>query len=118
MKILAQKTLIYSMIGLMQVGLFASIAEAATFHNNSSQQVVQFNSRHDRDRDRDQDRQREHDKRLRKENERHEREMRRRPHERERDWHERQERERERHDRELRDIAALLIGIVIGSSSK
>ena len=124
MKILVKKTITYSMLGLMQVGLFASVAEAATIiHNNNSQQVIQLDSRQDSDRnrernkDRDQERKREHDRRMKEEKERHDREMKRRPHENEREWHERQERERERHDKELREIAALLIGIAIGSAS-
>ena len=126
MKNVAKKAVIYSMVGLMQVGLFASVAEAAMFNNSSSQQVVQLDSRNGRDHDRDRDndrrrhekeRRRIHDERKRVENERHEREMKRRPHESRREWRERQERERERHDRELRIIAALLIGIAIGSGS-
>jgi hypothetical protein len=42
--------------------------------------------------------------------------MQRHPHESERDWHDRQERENKRHNDALREIAALLIGIAIGSS--
>jgi membrane protein involved in colicin uptake len=109
MKNIVKKLAIYSMIGIMQVGFGASIVSASPIH---SQKIVQVGYHHH-----DNDRQREHDDRLRKENQRHDREMRRRAHESEREWHQRQERERERHDRELRDIAALLIGIAIGSAS-
>lgn len=119
---LVKKTIIYSMVGIMQVGLFASAAEAAAFNNNGSGQMVELRSdRHDRDNERrryQDERRRLHDERRRIENERHEREMRRRPHETRREWRERQEREKRRHDREMREIAALLIGIIIGSSSK
>ncbi|SDD91543.1 hypothetical protein [Sporomusa acidovorans] len=114
MRGLVKKTIIYSMIGIMQSGLFAVVAEASPF-NAGGQQVVQLD-RHDRYHDRE-ERRREHDRRMRWERERHEREMRRRHHESERAWRERQARERDRHDRELRTIAALLIGIAIGSSS-
>lgn len=112
MNSLVKKTIIYSMVGIMQSGLFAVVAEASPF-NAGEQQIVQL----DRDDWHHEERRRDHDERLRRENERHEREMRRRHHEREREWHERQERERERHDHELSEIAALLIGIAIGSSS-
>jgi arylamine N-acetyltransferase len=111
MKNVVKKMITYSMVGIMQVGIGASIASASPIANH---EIVQFSRGHSQQ---DNDRQREHDERLRKENERHEREMRRRAHEDEKEWHERQEREKERHDRELREIAALLIGIVIGSAS-
>ncbi|MBU2701277.1 flagellar biosynthesis GTPase FlhF [Sporomusaceae bacterium BoRhaA] len=113
MKNIIKKVMIYSMIGIMQVGFGATVIEASAWHNDASQRIVQLDDRHDNDNDR----RREHDERMRRENERHEREMRRHEHESEREWHERQERENERHDRELRDIAALLVGIAIGSSN-
>jgi len=118
MKIVAKKVIIYSMLGLMQVGMLSSVAAAAPgpLHNSSSQQIVQLD-RHDGHDNRDNDRRRQHDERMRQENQRHEREMRRHPNEGRRAWRERQERERDRHDRELRDIGALLLGIVIGSAS-
>ncbi|MBP2660571.1 MAG: hypothetical protein H6Q69_3603 [Firmicutes bacterium] len=43
--------------------------------------------------------------------------MRRHDHESKREWHDRQEREKKRHNNALREIAALLIGIAIGSSN-
>lgn len=112
MKSLVKKVIIYSMVGIMQVGFGASIIEASPLH--SPQRIVQFD---DGDHNRERDQQREHDERMNKENERHEREMRRRDHESEREWRERQERENQRHEDALREIAALLIGIAIGSSS-
>ena len=125
MKTIAKKTIIYSMVGIMQIGLVATVAEAATINNGSPSRVVLLDSHHDRDRDgdkdrdhdRDRERQREHDRRMKAEKERHDREMRRHHGEGEREWHERQERERERHDREMREIAALLIGVAIGKAS-
>lgn len=124
MNSLVKKTVVYSLVGILQSGLFATVAEASALYNSNSQQIVQLgrHDRHDRDRhDRERyerERRREHKERLRRENERHEREMRRRKHESERAWRERQRHEKERHDRHLREIAALLIGIAIGSSSK
>lgn len=113
---LVKKTIIYSMVGIMQVGMFSSVAAAAPgpMHNNGAQRIA-YLDRHDHDRGNE--RKRQHDERKRVENERHEREMKRRPHESRREWRERQEREKERHDKELRIIAALLIGIAIGSGS-
>ncbi len=115
MKNIGKKVIIYSMLGLLQVGMFSSVAAAASgpLHNDGFQRIAYLdrNDRHD------DDRQRQQDERKRQENERHEREMKRRPHEGEREWRERQERERDRHDRELREIGALLLGIVIGSAS-
>lgn len=111
MKTIMKKTVIYLMVGIMQIGLFATLAEASPLYNDNSQRVVQLH-RHDRH---DNERRRHHDERLRRENERHEREMRRHPHESEREWRERQRHERERHDRELRIIAAILIGIAIAN---
>ncbi len=119
MKFVAKKVVVYSMLGLLQVGMLSSTAVAAPslLNNNDPQQIVQLDRRdHDRDRY-ERERRREHDERMRRENERHEREMRRRHHESEREWHERQRRENERHDHELREIAALLIGIAIGRAS-
>ncbi len=111
MKSVIKKIAIYSMVGIMQVGFGTSIIEASPLHNDDSQRIVQLD-----DRGHDNDRQRKHDERQREENERHEREMQRHPHESERDWHDRQERENKRHNDALREIAALLIGIAIGSS--
>lgn len=115
MRIVAKKVIIYSMLGLLQVGMLSSVASAAPspFGNNGLQQIVELRSHGHYDNDR----QRDHDERMRRERERHEREMRRRHYESEREWRERQRRENERHDHELHEIAALLIGIVIGSGS-
>jgi hypothetical protein len=111
MKNIVKKIAIYSMIGMMQIGFGASVIEASPLHNN--QGIVQLNGRDHNNNER----QREHDRREREENERHNREMQRRDHESDRDWHERQKRENKRHNNALREIAALLIGIAIGSSN-
>ncbi|HML31939.1 MULTISPECIES: hypothetical protein [Sporomusa] len=144
MNCMLKKTIIYSMLGLMQVGMFSSVAAAApvSLYNNDSQQISYLSRGHGPDRDhrrgpgrddrrdhdrrererreqerREQERRRIHNERKRIENERHEREMRRRAHESRKEWRERQEREKQRHDREMRTIAALLIGIAIGSAN-
>lgn len=115
MKFTGKKIIVYSMLGLLQVGMFSSVAAAAPgpLHNNGSQRVAYL----DRDDRHDDERRRNHDERKRQENERHEREMKRRPNESDRNWHKRQEQEKKRHDQSLREIAALLIGVAIGSGS-
>lgn len=117
MKMVAKKVILYTMVGLLQVGLFSSVAAAASgpIHNDNSPRLAHFD-RDDRH-DRDDDKKRKYEERKREENERHEREMKRRPHESEREWRERQKQEKERHDRALREIAALIIGIAIGSAN-
>lgn len=95
MNALAKKMVIYSMVGLMQVGLFAAVAEASP----REAEMSRYEDRHDR---RDFERAREH--RLQEENRRHEHEMRRRPFESRRAWHERQQREIERHRHAVREI--------------
>ena len=114
MKNLTKKIMIFSMVGMMQVGFGAAVLEASPLHNDDSHRFVQFDDRHD---DGDHWRQREHDERLRRENERHRHEMERREHESRREWRERQERERQHHEDNLREIAALLIGIAIGANN-
>jgi ABC-type Zn2+ transport system substrate-binding protein/surface adhesin len=104
MKGVVKKVIIYSLAGIMQVGLGATVIEASPLYNDDSQRIVQLDDRHD-----------EHDRRQHEENRRHEREMRRHDHESERDWHERQERENRRHDDAMRDIEAFLLGAIIGS---
>lgn len=76
----AKKIMIYSMAGIMQVGLGATVVAASPLYNDGSQQIVQLDDRHDQ------------------ENIRHEREMRRHDGENDRDWHDRQDRENRRHE--------------------
>ncbi len=111
MKNAAKKIMIYSMVGMMQIGLGATVVAASPLYDDGPQRIIQLDDggrwHHDR--------QWEHDRRVREENRRHEWEMRRRDHEREREWHERQERENRRHDNTMNEIAAGIIGIVIGT---
>ncbi|SEP06180.1 hypothetical protein [Propionispora vibrioides] len=114
MRNMVKKTIIYSLVGIMQLGFGLTVTEASPLHTGNWQpQTIRM----DRPHDGDSDRQREHDRREREENERHEREMKRRPHESDREWHERQEREKQRHDQALHEIAAFLIGVVVGQSN-
>ena len=76
--------MIYSMVGLMQLGLGATVIEASPLYNDGSQRIVQLDNRHDQ--------------RQREENDRHGREMRRHHHENDRVWHDRQGRENQRHE--------------------
>ncbi len=110
---IVKKLVIYPMVGIMQVSFGAAVASASPIYYNEPQRIVQLDNHHH---NRDNDRRREHNRRLREENKRHEQEMRRHRGESERAWRERQKRENQRHDDSLREIAALLIGIAIGSS--
>jgi hypothetical protein len=92
-----KKTIVYSMVGLMQFGFFATVAEASP----RQAEVSHYENRHDYHQ-RQLERERNH--RLHEENERHEHEMRRRPFESRRAWHERQQREIERHRRAIHEI--------------
>lgn len=116
MRKIMKKIMIYSMVGMMQLGLGATVLEASPLHHENSQRIVQL------------------DDRQQQENERHEQEMRRHHHENVREWHkrqcqenerheryirqenERQERENQRHDNTMHEIEAGLIGILIGSA--
>jgi hypothetical protein len=83
MKNRVEKIAILSMIGLIQIGFGASLMEASPLHNEPASV-------------------RQQDDRNQIENERHEREMKRRPNESEREWHERQRLENQRHEENLR----------------
>ncbi len=104
MKSVMKKIIIYSMVGMMQIGLGATVAAASPLYHDGSQRIIQLD-----------DRQRQHDERQRQENERHEKEMRRHNGESEKDWHERQARENERHNNMMNEIAAGIAGIIIGT---
>jgi hypothetical protein len=97
MNSLIKKTIIYSMVGLMQFGFFATVVEASP----RQAEMSRYENRHDYHQ-RQLKREREH--RLHEENKRHDREMRRRPFESKRAWHERQQREIERHRRAVYEI--------------
>jgi len=102
-----KKMVIFSMIGIIQIGSSASLLEASPLHNELIPQQ-QGGDRHDRH-DQDQDRR----ERERIENERHEREMKRRPNENDREWHERQRHEKERHEENLRRIAHDILELIL-----
>jgi len=102
MKNIVKKIAIFSMVGMMQIALGASVIEASALNNEPVPMQQQNNWRsgqHPGDRF-------EHDRQAREraENERHEREMKRRPHETRKQWHERQKHENERHERALHEI--------------
>ncbi len=109
MKSIAKKIMIYSMVGIMQVGLGATVVAASPLHIDDSLRIIQLDSGDYPENYR----QSEHDERQRQENERHEREMRRHHGESYRDWHERQRIENERHEHALRDIEAFLFGAAL-----
>lgn len=109
MKNIVKKLVTYSMVGIMQVGLGASIVSASPAHGPER---VQYSADHH---NQDNDRQREHDRRLREENARHDREMQQRHGEGIREWHERQAIENERHNAALNDIEAFLLGAIVGA---
>jgi hypothetical protein len=106
MKNIIKKIMIYSLAGIIQIGLGATLIEASPLHNEGSERIIQLDDRHH---DRDQ--------RQREENDRHEREMRRHHNEGEREWHERQERENQQHDNTMNEIAAGVIGYILGSAT-
>lgn len=108
---ITKKMMIYSLAGLMQVGLGAAVIEASPLQNEGPQKIVQM----DGEDHHDNARQRDHDDRQRQENERHDREMQRHDNESDRDWHDRQNNENQRHDNTMHEIEAGLIGIVIGT---
>ncbi len=106
MKSMAKKMVVFTMVGIMQIGFGASVMEASPLHDYYP--PVQSYDGHDRDhmeRERHERMERERHERERIENERHEREMRRRDHESRREWRERQRIENERHDEAMRRIA-------------
>ncbi|WP_371380781.1 hypothetical protein [Sporomusa aerivorans] len=98
MRKIVKNLVVFSMVGLMQVGLFASAAEAAAPRPGDPPGYEHRNDQHQRDIEKEKER------RIQEENRRHEHEMKRRPHESKRDWHERQEREKERHERAIYEI--------------
>jgi Ni/Co efflux regulator RcnB len=93
MKSVVKKVVIYSMIGIMQLGLGASVIEASPRYNDQHQE-----QRHE---DRRQ--------RIQVERDRHEREMQRRDYEEEREWRERQDREKAHHEEVMRTIGGLAL---------
>ena len=101
MKIVARKIIIYSMLGLMQVGMLSSVAAASPRQG----EPPRFEQRYEhRDDHQQRDLEKEKQQRLHEENKRHEQEMKRHPFESKKQWHERQKHENERHERAIHEI--------------
>ena len=101
MKNIIKSVAVFSMIGMMQIGLGTSAIEASPLHIQSIQQQDDRHGHHDRQG-------REHVER-----ERHGHEMRHRPHESNREWQERQNREIERHEENMRRIAHDVLDLIL-----
>ena len=94
MKNIVKKIAIFLMVGMMQIGLGASVIEASTLNNPLPMQQQDDQDRREAERI---------------ENERHEHAMERRANESEQEWHERQSRENQRHERNLARIARAVL---------
>ena len=110
MKTLTKKIVIYSMIGLMQLGLGSSVLEASPKHNEQQHsQRYQERAHHEQQHNG-------RDQRIHEEKDRHTREMQRHEFENDREWHERQDREREHHEEVMRAIGGLaILGLILSN---
>lgn len=107
MKSIVKKIVVFSMIGVMQVGIGAATIEASPRHHDNPNE--RYERRH-HDNDREQ--------RLREEKARHEREMQRRHYESEREYKERQEREKDHHEEIMRTIGGLaLLAMILNNNN-
>jgi hypothetical protein len=115
MKSIVKKGIICSMLGIMQLGMGASVIEASPLHTEYSMQRLDREDRHDEYRHDEyrHDRERHRHERERIERERHEHEMRRREREDEREWRERQRHERNRHEENQRRIAHDILNLIL-----
>jgi len=111
MKGIVKKVAIFSMIGMMQIGLGTSLIEASPLHSGSFPQ--QLDNRHDQDRYQREKNGHQRHERERIENERHERAMERRHHESYREWRERQRHENRRHEENMRRIAHDILDLIL-----
>jgi hypothetical protein len=93
MKSFVKKGIIYSLIGIMQLGIGASVIEASPKHENRHHKQHWDNRDH----------------KIQEERARHEREMERRDHEEEWQWKERQEREKEHHEEVMRTLGGIAL---------
>lgn len=93
MKDFVKKGIIFSLIGVMQLGIGASVTEASPRHENKQ------HKQHWDDRD----------YKIQEERERHEREMKRHDHEEEWQWKERQEKEKAHHEEVMRTLGGLAL---------
>jgi len=98
---IVKKGIIYSMLGIMQLGIGASVIEASPRHNDHQRYEHHQSNR---------------DHRIQEERERHEREMQRREHEEEREWQERQDREKAHHEEVMRTIGGLALLYILANN--
>ncbi|MBP2661021.1 MAG: hypothetical protein H6Q69_4053 [Firmicutes bacterium] len=103
MKSILKKIAIYSMLGVMQLGIGASVIEASPQDRDSIPMQQQYD-RQEQKPNQPERGEKDRQERERAEKKRHEQEMKRRPHETENQWHERQNGEKERHEIEFRKI--------------
>ncbi len=96
MKSFVKKGIIYSLIGIIQLGIGVSVIEASPKHEQRS------HKQHWNDRD-------QRDRKIDEERKRHEREMERRDHEEEWQWKERQEREKDHHEEVMRTLGGIAL---------
>ena len=106
MKKIVKKVIVYSMVGLLQAGLFATVTEAAAKPNDpqpgyNQQQDPKKNNDPKKDNNKNQQ---DKDRKIEAEKQRHENEMKRKPNESDRDWQKRQQQEKERHEKNLKGI--------------
>ena len=104
MNSIVKKGIIYSMLGIMQLGIGASVIEASPKHDNRHHEQRYENKHNSRD------------YKIKKERERHEREMQRREHEEEREWKERQSRENAHHEEVMRTIGGLALLYILANN--
>jgi hypothetical protein len=100
-KSIVKKVFIYSMVGIMQLGIGASVIEASPKH---------YDNQHDQ---RYKAHYKSRDQRIREERQRYECEIQRRHYENEREWRERQQREKEHHEEIMRTLGGLAILAII-----
>jgi len=93
MKSFVKKGIIYSLIGIMQLGIGASVIEASPKHEDKHHKQHWDNRDH----------------KIQEERARHEREMERRDHEEEWQWKERQEREKDHHEEVMRTLGGIAL---------
>jgi hypothetical protein len=100
MKSIVKKVIIYSMVGIMQLGIGASVIEASPKHYDNHYQ--RYNEHH-----------KSREQRIREENQRYGCERQRRHNEEEREWREREQREKEHHEEIMRMIGGLAILAIV-----
>jgi hypothetical protein len=141
MRNLTKKIIIYSMVAMMQVGVGTAVVAASPrgdWHQQQNDQKWQENQRHERVMQQRQGENHQHwndrqwrenqrhahygrwdnERQYRNEMEvqRHEREMQRRENENAREWNDRQWVENQQHDNTMNEIAAGVIGYLLGSA--